>query len=45
MRDTVQCQALLVVYTTVYMQLVEILLRKAQYPPDNEYNTWNAGKS
>ncbi|KAK2156574.1 hypothetical protein LSH36_209g00066 [Paralvinella palmiformis] len=42
MRDTVQCQALLVVYTTVYMQLVEILLRKAQYPPDNEYNTWNA---
>ena len=32
------------VYIPTYMSLVDILLQKAQYPPDAEYDTWNAGK-
>ncbi|XP_022101728.1 importin-13-like isoform X1 [Acanthaster planci] len=30
------------VFAPVYMHLVEVMLTKVQYPPDEEYSTWNA---
>ena len=31
------------VYAPIYMQLVEVMLTKVQYPSDEEYSTWNSG--
>ena len=42
--DVEQCRLLLPIYQPVYLSLIENLLVKVQYPPDEIYDTWSAGK-
>ena len=39
-----QCRQLLPIYQPVYLSLIENLLVKVQYPPDEIYDTWSAGR-
>ena len=41
--DTEHLIGLLQVYQPLYMSLVNILVHKAQFPPDDEFSTWHAG--
>ncbi|XP_071799538.1 importin-13-like isoform X1 [Asterias amurensis] len=40
--DQEEFQEYVRVFAPVYMHLVEVMLTKVQYPPDEEYNSWNA---
>lgn len=40
--DVEQCRQLLPIYQPVYLSLIENLLVKVQYPPDEIYDTWSA---
>ena len=42
--DQEEFQEYVRVFAPVYMHLVEVMLTKVQYPPDEEYSTWNAGR-
>ena len=35
--------ALVPTFTAVFMSLVKVLLHKAQFPPDEEYASWDDG--
>ena len=41
--DSSQFSRLSQMYLPLYMNLVDVLLLKLQYPPDAEYESWNAG--
>ena len=34
---------LMELYVPVFMHLVDVLLKKVQYPTENEYQSWDAG--
>ena len=36
--------ALVPTFTAVFMSLVKVLLHKAQFPPDDEYASWDDGE-
>ena len=37
-------QVLAAIYTPVYMNLMDVLLQKSQYPSDDEFDSWDEGK-
>ena len=41
--DVEKCRQLLPLYQPVYLTLIENLLIKVQYPPDDVYESWSAG--
>ena len=41
--DVEKCRQLLPIYQPVYLSLIENLLIKVQYPPEDIYESWSAG--
>ena len=36
-------QVLVAIYAPIYMSLIDVLLQKSQYPPDDGYDSWGEG--
>ena len=41
--DADKLQEYVRIYAPIYMNLVEVMLQKVQYPSDEEYSSWNSG--
>ena len=42
--DADKLQEYVRIYAPIYMNLVEVMLQKVQYPSDEEYSSWNSGR-
>ena len=36
-------QVLVAIYAPIYISLIDVLLQKSQYPPDDGYDSWGEG--